>query len=288
MTYTVYLDGRFIPEEKARVSAMDRGFLLGDGIYEVMPMYHGVPFHLDYHFDRLSRSLAAVSIENPLTRDDYRHICESLYHHHDSTHQSIYFQITRGAYETRTHYFPDEKADPTLFAFAKPLELHGLSTLSKGLAAVTHADLRWQRCDIKVISLLANVMAREYSKQQHVDEAILLRDGIVTEGSHTNVFVVKNDEVFTHPSNEHILGGITRQVTIQMLKDLNIPCHETLVPEADLLSADEIWLTSTTKMVAPVLQLNQHAVGDGKPGEIWQQTASAFIRYIEGYATHDK
>lgn len=280
MSQIVYLNGDYLPKAQATVSVFDRGFLFGDGIYEVAPLYAGKLFHPEYHYARLQRSLAEIDVTLDFSFDDYQQLCHGLYEKNDGEHQSIYLQITRGTYETRTHYFPEQHPNATIFAFSQPLTIPHLAHLQKGIQVTTHQDERWQRCNIKSISLLANVLARQISQKAGKDEVILYRDNIVTEAAHSNVFIIKDGCLMTHPADQFILGGITRQVTLELAKQLNIPCKEEAFSLDVLLSADEVWLSSTTKMVRPVLSVDEHPINGGKPGPVWAAVAAHFIKTI--------
>jgi D-alanine transaminase len=208
----VYLDGKFLPPEQARVSVFDRGFIFGDGVYEVIPVFGGRLFRLPHHLARLDASLAAIRLRNPHTTEEWKTIFTRLMAEHGTSDQSIYLQITRGV-APRDHAFPPNPV-PTVFAYAQPLKYPPAEQLSQGVTAVTTADIRWQRCDIKAIALLANALLRQQAIEQGAVEAILVRDGVVTEGAASNIFIVSGDRLVTPPKGPYILPGITRDLVV--------------------------------------------------------------------------
>lgn len=262
----VYLDGQFQPIETAKVSVLDRGFLFGDGVYEVIPVYGGHPFRLTEHLQRLENSLAAVRITNPHTRSEWQDLLTQLIVENEGEDQSLYLQVTRGV-APRDHHFP-EQSTPTLFMMSHPLVGTPATILQQGMAAVTEQDSRWLRCNIKSINLLANVLHRQHALDQQAKEAILLRDGVVTEGAASNVFTVLDGVVTTPPKGPQLLPGVTRDLVLELATQHNIPCQEVAISEQQLRTAEEIWVTSSTKEIVPITTLNQQPVGDGTPGPI--------------------
>ena len=265
-----FLNGEFVPINQARVSVLDRGFMFGDGVYELIPVYGRQPFRFSQHLARFSRSLAEVRIPNPYPDVDWRAILSKLIDHAEDDDLTVYLQVTRGM-APRDHAFP-QAVSPTVFAMANPLRPLPHEVLLKGIAAITTDDIRWRRCDIKSVSLLANVLLRQQALDQGAEEAILIRDGYITEGAASNVFVVKDDVMLTPPKGPDILPGITRDMVLELMAREGLPCRETALSINDLLSAQEVWVTSSSKEIVPVTRLNRRPVGDGTPGSCWAQT----------------
>ena len=278
----VYFDGRYMPKSEVRVSPDDRGFLLGDGIYEVAAAYDGRFVALDRHMDRLRRSLdesrIGSSVADPLEtvfqelleRNDYA----------DSGKTMVYMQITRGA-APRSHAFPKVACRPTVYAYAAPFP--DMGNLSGGTAAITRPDLRWSRCDIKVISLIANCLANQEAKEAGAFEAILIRDGVALEGTHTSFFGVKGETIRTAPLSNLILPGITREITIEAVTRAGIEVVEDPIPADELASMDELFITGTTTEVVPIVRLDGSPVGSGGIGPITQR-AMELYRQAAGIA----
>lgn len=269
-----YLNGEYLPLEECKVSVLDRGFIFGDAIYELLPVYAGKPFFLDAHMKRLQRSLSQVEISNPYDESGWQKIINTLIERSGLQELYVYLQVTRGV-APRDHAFPPN-TPPTVFGMIGVWPKQDESFYSKGLNAVTVEDTRWDRCDIKVTSLLANCIKKQHAVEQNAHEAIFIRDGKVLEGSATNVFVVIDGHVMTAPKNNLILPGITRDIVVQLLNENNIPLTEQAPTEAQLINADEIWITSSTKECMPVTTLNNQPVGSGQPGAIWQKVYTLF------------
>lgn len=261
---TVYLQGQFQPIEEAKISVLDRGFLFGDGVYEVVPVYGGHPFRLTEHLQRLENSLAEVRITNPHTRREWEALLTRFIAENQGGDQSLYLQVTRGI-APRDHHFP-EQSTPTLFMMSNPLVGTPETILQNGIAAVTERDSRWSRCNIKSISLLANVLHRQHAFDQGAKESILIRDGYVTEGAASNVFVVLEGSVCTPPKSPQLLPGITRDLLLELAEQHQIRCQECPIRQQQLEQAEEIWITSSTKEIVPVTTLNQQPIGDGRVG----------------------
>jgi len=275
---TVYLNGEFKPLSTASINILDRGFIFGDGVYEVIPIFNRIIFCFDEHMNRLENSLEAIFMDNPYTSNQWRSIFEELIDTIEESEQSIYLQITRGVSE-RDH---DIKiADkPTIFVMSRPIEKKNFSV---GINAITHEDIRWQYCDIKAITLLPSVLLRHKAREQGAKEAILIRDGYITEGAASNVFVCKNDEVLTPLKSKHVLPGITRDLVIEILANNKITYLETTISEKDLLNADEVWITSSTWEIVPVIQLNNLPVGTGETGALWQRVDQLYQEFKSVY-----
>lgn len=261
-----YLDGEFAPLADIRISPLDRGFLFADGVYEVIPVYHGKLFRRDAHLDRLERSLGAVRIPDPLGRAAWCALLEQIVERNGGGDQSVYMQVTRGV-APRDHAFPDP-ATPTVFVMTR---IRSGDARTPPLHAVTRPDIRWHRCDIKSVALLPNVLMRQEAEDASASEAILIRDGSVTEGTASNVFVVDGDCVRTPAKSPYILAGITRDVLIELMGAAGICCREEPIPEPDLRAAEEVWVSSSTKEVAPVVRLDGKPVGQGAPGPLWER-----------------
>jgi D-alanine transaminase len=274
----VYLNGDFLPAEAAKVSVLDRGFLFGDGVYEVIPVYDGRPFRLAQHLDRLERSLEGVQISAPLTRDRWTAVLEGLVAHHGGGDLSVYLQVTRGV-ARRDHAFPAGIA-PTVFAMAGPLPPRPGSA---GASVIIARDIRWDRCHIKAITLLPNVLLRQEAAEAGAMEAILVRHGIVTEGAASNVFAVVGGRVVTPPKSAQILPGITRDLVIDLLARAGTPAEERVLSLDELRGAEEIWLTSSTREVVPVLRLDGAVVGTGEAGPVWQGIDQLYQAYKERF-----
>ncbi|MDR0775846.1 MAG: D-amino acid aminotransferase [Azonexus sp.] len=267
----VYLNGRYLPLAEAGVSPLDRGFLFGDGVYEVIPVYSRRPFRLDEHLQRLAATLAGVRLADPLPRDGWRDIVFRLITAAPWEDQSIYLQVTRGVDDKRDHPFPPASVPPTVFAFASPLVTAPAELRATGVAAITVPDLRWSRCDLKVISLLANVLARQQAVDQGCAEALLIRDGWLKEGTASNIFVVKNGLLLAPPKTQLILPGITYDVILELAAAHNQAVVVREIAETELSTADEIWMTSSTREVLAITTLDGQAVGSGQPGPLGEQ-----------------
>lgn len=269
-----YLNGNFLPLEDAHISVLDRGFIFGDGVYEVIPVYAGKLFRLQEHLQRLERSLAAIELSNPLNRMQWQELLETLIEKNGNGDQSIYLQVTRGV-APRNHNFP-AVINHTVFMMSQPFK--DPEPLF-GVKAITRTDNRWQRCDIKAISLLSNVLLRQQAVEVGSVESILIRDGYITEGAASNVFIVKQGVVITPPEGAFILTGVTRDLILEVLQQAQIPCQVENISEAQLRQADEIWVTSSTREIVPIITLDDQPVGDGKRGAMWQTTWDLFQAY---------
>jgi len=277
-----YLNGDFCPLEKCTISPQDRGFLFGDGIYEVIPVFNRQPFALDPHLDRLENSLAQTDLLNPLTRTQWASMIDQLIQYHPWSQQSIYIQVTRGCALHRDHR-PEPNLTPTLYAYASELLPVAAALRETGLSVVTLADDRWGHCDIKAITLLANVRLKMQAQKQHADDAILIDDaGFVTEATASNVFMVKDNRLTTPPLSRALLPGITRQIILEIAQHLPMQVAQAPIHHSELAKADEIWLTSSTKNALPVTQLNHQSVGSGQPGPWWAE----IDRQMRAYQQH--
>jgi len=275
----IYLNGEYLPLSEARVSVLDRGFIFGDGVYEVIPAYGGKVLRFEHHMQRLNDSLEAVRITNPLTNEIWLEIINKLISDTGSADQSIYLHITRGVAE-RDHRFP-ENSEPTVFVMSNILQTVEPEILQKGISAITLDDIRWQYCNIKAIALLPNILLRQQAIDKGAMEAILIRDGEVTEGAASNAFIVNQGIIKTPPKGKRLLPGITRDLIVELAKSHNMPIEEANISEKEFLNADEIWLTSSTKEILPVTRLNDKTIGSGKPGPVWQDMYQKFQDYKE-------
>ena len=280
---TCYLNGVYQPLAEAHVSPFDRGFLFADAVYEVIPVYGGRPFRLREHLDRLNRSLAGIRMPAPRSHPEWAAICTQLLAQAAGRDAYLYIQVTRGAEAGRNHAWPDDLT-PTLFAYVTALEPPPGHLLERGVAAITAADTRWARRDIKSTALLANVLLKRLAVDAGAFETIMIENGTLTEGSSTTVHVVSKGVVHSPPNGHHILPGTTRDVLTELAVRLNLPCNSSPVPEALLRSADEIWLAFSTRGVLAVTTLDGQPVGHGKPGPQWKRMHAAFEDYIRELA----
>ena len=278
----VYLNGKYLPLEQARISVLDRGFTFGDGVYEVIPVFGGGILCPDEHLRRLENSLAAVAIPCPLRRGEWREIFARLLRERAEQEDcSLYIQVTRGVSE-REHLYPDSLA-PTVFVMCRPIHSRDYSN---GISAIIHEDIRWKYCHIKAITLLAGVMLKKLAATTDGSlDAILIRGGYLTEGASSNVFIVKGSEIKTPGTDGHVLAGITRDLLVRLLRETGIGCEETAITEAELRSADEVWLTSSTIGVVPVVRLSGLPIGDGRPGAAWQRAHRLYEDRKLGFTT---
>ena len=279
LSRTVYLNGEFLPAGEAKVSVLDRGFLFGDGVYEVIPVYGGRLFRLAPHLVRLDHSLEGIRLANPLDHPAWRRVLERLVEANGGGDQSIYLQVTRGV-AARDHGFPQD-AEPTVVAMSNPLPAP--SKPAEGVEAITVEDIRWHYRHIKAITLLPNVLLRQQALEMGAAEAILLHDGQATEGAASNLFVVRGATVTTPPKGNLLLPGITRDLVVELCGDHDIPCEEAPIYEADLREAEEVWLTSSTKEVVPVTRVDGAPIGDGRPGPVWERISDRFRAYKEAF-----
>jgi len=270
-----YFNDKFLPKEKISISPDDRGFLFADGVYEVICSYNGKLFKLEEHLNRLKRSLSELHMAG-LPMINLEDIAKELIVRNElsTVHATIYIQITRGA-APRNHEFPDKDTPLSVYATASPFRpLY--EEREKGIKVITLPDIRWRRCDIKSVSLLPNVLACQQAKEKGATEAVFIRDGVITEGSHTNVCAVFEGRLVTHPADNHILGGITRKVMLDLCTALGIPFTESPIFENELKNADELMVLGTTYEIIPVVQVNDWKVGDGKPGLVTRTLQQAY------------
>ncbi|WP_137938770.1 D-amino acid aminotransferase [Chitinivorax sp. B] len=274
----IYLNGQWQVLEQAQVSVLDRGFLFGDGVYEVIPVYSRHPFRLDEHLSRLEASLASVKLANPYARDAWRELVREAIARQPFDDQSVYLQVTRGAGPNRDFPFPPS-ATPTVLIYPMPLITPDAQTKAKGVSAITKEDFRWLRCDIKSIALLANVLLRNEAIAAGCAESVLLRDGMLTEGAASNIFVVKNGVLLAPPKSNLMLSGITYDLVLELAHRHQVPHEVRLISEAEVRAADELWMTSSTKEVLAITTLDGFPVGDGRPGPMNAQMDALYQAY---------
>ena len=283
MSGIVYLNGDYLPRAEARVPVDDRGFVFGDGVYEVTRAVDGRLVEADAHLERLARGMEELAMHRSAQSAGARLLEVSLRLLAENGllrgQASVYLQVTRGA-APRTHQFPPGTTPPTVFVaatpFTPPAELH-----AHGAAAITHPDLRWARCDLKTVNLLPNVLAKQAAVQVNAAEALLLRDGVLTEGSHSSAFAMLNGELRTHPAGERILPGITRGVVLRMAEEQGVPVREAAITTAELARVEELFVTGTTTDVLPIVRLDGRTVGDGRPGRVTRALQAAYAARIE-------
>ena len=274
----IFLNGQLLNKEDAKVSVFDRGFLFGDGVYEVIPVYADRIFRFHEHIERLENSLKAIQINNPYKQSEWESICLDVINASEGGgDKALYIQVTRGVSE-RQHLYEDSMV-PTVFVMCNKMDSR---RFDNGVGAITHEDIRWHRCDIKAITLLPNILLRQLAKDTGgAYEAILIRDKQVTEGAASNVFIVKGASIYTPPKDGSILPGITRDLLVELLRDSGQSVFEEAITLEALKDADEVWLTGSTTGVAPVIQIDGESVGSGEPGSLWKTANNIFNAYIE-------
>lgn len=270
----VYLNGEFQSLSEARIPVLDRGFIFGDGIYEVIPVYGRKMFRAKQHMARLFRSLDAIGIPNPHSEENWMALIQKVMDAHPSDDQMVYLQVTRGVAK-RAHAFPKE-VTPTVFIMTNPLVLPSAQVRANGVACVTMEDRRWLHCEIKSISLLGNVLAAQHAAESGVTESIQFRDGWLTEGSSSNVWVVKNGVIMGPPKDHLILEGIRYGLLQELCEQHGIPFESRKITQEEVFAADELMISSATKEILPVVRLDAQTIGNGAPGPIYQQLYAAY------------
>ena len=278
----VYFNNEFKHLEEAAVSPFDRGFLFADGVYESIRTYNGKLFKYEEHLIRLKRSLNEIRLYFEKTEKIENIIYELIKRNNIEDVAIIYLQITRGSSFPRVHGFQKDEVNPTLFISATSLETNEQEQ-KEGIKASLQADIRWQRCDIKSVSLLPIVLANQNAVDAGGMEAILVKEGKITEGSHTNFFAIKNQTVYTAPDSNLILSGITRKIIIELCNQLEIEIKEEFIEEDELKMFTEFFITSTTKEITPVVQVDDWIAGNGKPGELTIELQNTFRKLVENY-----
>ncbi len=272
MSVLILFNQDLITREQATIDIEDRGYQFGDGVYEVIRIYNGSFFELEAHLERLERSASEIKISLPFTQKEIQEKIEQLAAANRLHSGHVYMQVTRGV-APRNHPFP-AKSDPVLVAYTKEYEKEPSRALGK---AIFMEDIRWLRCDIKSLNLLGNVLAKQSATEQNVDEAIFHRGDLVTEGSSTNVFIVKNNILYTHPANNFILEGITRRVILSVASELGIQIKEEAFTKQELLESDEVFISSTTQEARPIVEVDGRQIGNGKEGEITSSLHAKFV-----------
>jgi D-alanine transaminase len=277
MSEIVYLNGEFMPLESARIPVLDRGFIFGDGVYEVIPVYSRHPFRLPEHLRRLQHSLDSIRLTNPMTDAEWTKLTAEIVARNTGDDQSVYLQVTRGVAK-RDHAFPRD-ARPTVFMMSSPLVTPSREQVEGGVPAITATDFRWLKCDVKSVSLLGNCLLRQVAMDAGAVEVVLFREGYLTEASASNVFVVRKGVVLAPPKNHLVLPGITYDVVLELLA-ANGMAHEVReIPEQEVKTADEIWVTSSTKEVLAVTTLDAKPVGNGKPGPVFRRVHQLYQEF---------
>jgi len=282
---TAYLNGQFLPLSEARISPLDRGFLFADGGYEVIPVYSRHPFRIDEHLRRFQSTLDGIRLPNPHSTEEWRAIILRLIAQAPFEDQTVYIQVTRGADTKRDQPFPKGVA-PTVFLFTAPLASPSPAQRESGVAVISTEDIRWGRCDLKSVALLANILTRQLAVDADCTETIMLRDGFLTEGSATNVFCVKNGVILTPAKDHRILPGITYDVVLELAVHHGAAHEVRPVSEAELRRADELWLTSSTKEVLAITTLDGKPVGDGKVGPVTRQMHAWYVAFRDEVMRH--
>ena len=274
---TVYLNGEFMPIGEAKISVLDRGFIYGDGVYEVIPVYARQPFRMEPHFRRLQHSLDGIRLANPNTDAQWRDLVAQMIARQPFDDQAVYLQVTRGVAK-RDHSFP-KGVPPTVFMMSNPLPLPSREQVDRGVAVVTAEDNRWHRCDLKTISLLGNVLMRQLAVDANAVETVMFRDGLLTEASASNVLIVRNGTVIAPPKDYLILPGITYDATFEAAREAGVPVEIRAIPREEALAADEMWLSSSTKEVLAITTLDGRPFGGGQPGPVFRRVHAAFQRH---------
>lgn len=276
---TVYLNGDFKPIEEAYIPVLDRGFIFGDGVYEVIPVYSRRAFRLAEHLKRLQASLDGIRLPNPHSETEWTSLINELIAKNEGEDQYLYLHITRGV-ARRDHAFPQPPVKPTVFMMSSPLLHPAAALLATGVSAVTAVDNRWLRCDIKAISLLPNVLLRQQAVDAGCAETILIRDdSFITEGAASNVLLIKNNVLYSPPKDNLMLPGITCDVVLELAAANRIPFEVRKIGKEELFSADELLLTSSTREVMPITTLNGKAVGNGKPGPMFARLYTLYQNF---------
>jgi D-alanine transaminase len=271
---TVYLNGRFLPLEDAKISVLDRGFIYGDGVYELIPVYHRQPYRLPQHLARLQRSLDGIRLANPHSDSQWGAIVQELIARQPFEQQGVYFQVTRGVAK-RDHAFP-ANVPATVFMMSNPLVLPSSEQIERGVSVVTTRDERWLHCDLKTISLVGNVLARQLAAERGAAETVMFRDGYLTEASASNVLIVQKGKVIAPPKDNLILPGITYDAASELAREGGLPFDVRPVTKDEALAADEMWLSSSTKEVLAVTAIDGKPFAGGKPGPLFRRMHALF------------
>ncbi len=273
----VYLNGRLLPLGQAQVSVLDRGFMLGDGAYELIPVYRRKPFRLAEHLRRLQHTLDGIRLPNPMDESQWREVISQVMATQPADNQSVYLQVTRGA-APRDHAFPKD-AKPTVLVMSNPLSSPDPAQIEQGICAVSTPDIRWGRCDLKTISLLPNVLAKQKAVDAGCVECIQFRDGVLTEGAASNIFVVKNGEIHAPVKDHRVLPGITYDLVLELAQANGLPYEVRDISEAEVRQADELWLTSSSREVQAIVELDGQPVGKGQPGPLYRRMYALYQNF---------
>jgi D-alanine transaminase len=277
MSQIVYLNGKFLPIAQAFIPVLDRGFIFGDGVYEVIPVYSRHPFRLAEHLRRLRSSLDGIRLANPYSDAEWTRLIKGLVAKNDAQDQSVYLHITRGV-APRDHAFP-KNTPPTVFMMSNPLVTSTQAQCEAGIKAISAGDNRWDRCDIKAIALLPNVLMRQLAVDVGAVETVMFRDGILTEGAASNIFAVERGCILAPPKDNHLLPGITYDLVLELAQANDITVEIGKFSEARIRAADELWLTSSTKEIMPIITLDGHMIGDGKSGPLFRKMYALYQDY---------
>lgn len=279
----VYLNGEYLPLEHACISPLDRGFLFGDGVYEIIGVHHGKLFASREHLLRLQESLKAIKLPIKVGIKTWEDIFFELIKRNKAENKDkyIYLQITRGADKKRTHVFPKSRVKPTVFVMLGDAHFPSYQELCKGYAAITCKDIRWSHCNVKAITLLANVLASQEAEINDATETIFIHDGYAIEGSNSNLFIVKDSILMTPPKSKRLLGGITRELILKLAKQLKVSCKVCNITKQELFDADEVWVTSAARDIMPIVKVDKKLINKGKVGSVWQKVQKAYHEFKE-------
>lgn len=276
----IYLNGQWVSLAEARIPVLDRGFLFGDGVYELIPVYARKAFRMEEHLRRLQHSLDGIRLQNPHSLAEWIQLIEQLIASQTYDNQSIYMQVTRGV-APRDHAFPKGVA-PTVLLMANPLYDPSREQIENGVSAITGKDIRWGRCDLKTLNLLPNVLGRQAAVEQGCVETVMFRDGILTEGAASNIFVVKNGVILAPQKDHRVLPGITYDVVLELAAQNGMPASVRDIAEAEVRSADELWLTSSSREVQAIVSLDDRPVGNGLPGPVYRRMYALYQTFKRG------
>ncbi len=277
MSQIVYLNGQFLPMEQARVPVLDRGFIFGDGVYEVIPVYSRHPLRVDEHLRRLQQSLDSIRLQNPHTADEWKARIVELVARNNNEDQSVYLHITRGV-APRDHAFP-KNTPPTVFMMSNPLVTTTREQCEAGIKVISAPDPRWEHCDIKAIALLPNVLMRQLAVDMGAVETVMFRNGVLTEGAASNIFAVEKGVILAPPKDNHMLPGITYDLVLELAQANSIPVEVGQISEARVRAADELWLTSSTKEIMPIIQMDGQNIGSGQAGPMFRRMYQLYQDY---------
>jgi D-alanine transaminase len=282
MSQIVFLNGDYLPIEKAYISPLDRGFLYADSVFEVIFVFNNKIIELQAHLHRLQTSLATLNINNPYSDQEYEKMISNLINKNPSTNNSVYLQITRGVAKARTYAMPDN-LQPTVFGMSTALEQVNKTTIQQGIKVVCIEDIRSKNCNIKTNARVDNILMHQGANKQKADEVIIIDNGYALESTKSNLFIVQNNTIISPPLDRHILPGLTRETIFKLAESNNILHKQVKISTENLKNADEIWLTSSTSGLIPVVQLDNKLINNGKPGPIWDKMFELYQEYLENY-----